>query len=398
MIAAIQTIEKDKPKYDIEIDGAVIKINQISKWKELGETGKYPRWGRAYKYQQEEAITTVREIIYQVGMSGKITPKCKFDPVFLDGSEIQFATLNNKDFMSELGIGLGDQIVVRKAAGIIPECVRVEKHSDDYKPVIFPEKCPSCGTELKKKNDEHVDFFCTNPVCIEKLIARFFHFTHVMKIDGFSDATIGKLIDSGFLKDFPDLYTLSEHRDKIISLDRMGEKNVNNLLSCIENSKNVEMWRFLAALAIPNVGLRVAKQICERFTSIDALKSATIDDISALPGIGEQIANSLHSAINDSSDVAYSAFHKLSEILNLKTVTVGDKLKGKIFCITGKLSEPREAYEEKIQKLGGKLASSVSKNTTYLVNNDTTSTSTKNMKAKELKIPIISEEELKKLL
>ena len=399
MLNAIDEIEKNKESYDIEIDGAVIKIDDIDIWKSLGETAKYPRWGRAYKYKQEEMTTTVREIIYQVGMSGKITPKAKFDPIFIDGSEVEFATLNNKDYMTSLGIRVGDTVSVRKAAGIIPECVKVISHAEGSKPEEFPKRCPSCGTELKKLNPEHVDFYCLNEKCPEKLIARFFHFTHVMGIDGFSNVTISKLISANLLSDIESLYTLKEKRDEIVKLDRLGEKSVDKFLKNIEDSKQCEFHKFLAALAIPGIGVGVAEIITEKFNTPEKLLSANLTSLSGIQGIGEVLAISLFTAIHDEKHICYSAFHNLLKYMSFKKAEEHkNTLAGKTFAITGSLSKPRSEIEKEIVSLGGKVVGSVSAKTTYLINNDTTSKSSKNLKAKECGVKIISEEEFRKLL
>lgn len=399
LISAINNIEKLKPTLEIDIDGAVMKLNDTKYWNEIGSTAKFPRWAKAYKYKQESVKTIVKNITFEVGRTGKITPLAWFEPVFLDGSTIQKATLNNKDFYEAMDVAIGDTVCVQKAAAIIPQIIDVER-SSNRKVIPFPDVCPCCGSKLSKHNDEHADVFCDNEKCSARIVDKIVNYTHILEIDGFAEIIVERLHSAGLLNSISDLYKLKNHKDEIAKLDRMSIGIAEKLCTNIENAKNAEVWKLLAALGIPNVGPKTAKTLIKKFKSIEGVANATHISLESTDDIAEITANGIYSWFRDKDNIEL--------VLNVTTSgqktfeTEVDKssnsLDGKTFCITGALSKPRKEFEKMIEAAGGKIVSGVSSKTNFLITNDTTSGSSKNIKAKELNIPILNENDLMKLL
>jgi DNA ligase (NAD+) len=398
----ISKIENEKPSLDFEIDGAVLKVNQISTWSKIGETSKFPHWARAYKYEPDTAVTTVKDIEFWVGRTGKITPVAILEPVFLSGSMVQKATLNNKEYMKNLDIMIGDKVNIKKAAEIIPFINHVifeEREGQTRTKAKFPLYCPKCGTKLTKLNEDHQDYYCTNDDCPARIIGRIVKFTTDMEIDGFAEIIVEKLYTAGFLYSFEDLYNLKSHREEIIKLDRMGEKLVDNLLKNIEDSKSQKLEKFIAGLGIWNVGKTVAKELVKNFGTLKLIMGASKDEFIEIDDIGETIATSVYEYFRDPKHRKMIQTLIDDYGLRLQEEDISGKtdalvLDGKNFCITGALSLKRDDYTELIESLGGKVVGSVSKNTHYLITNDKTTGTSKNIKAKQLGIPIINEEEI----
>lgn len=397
---AIDFIEQNKQDFFYEIDGAVMKLDNTELWEIIGSTAKAPRWAKAYKYKQEQVKTLVHDIRYEVGRTGKITPLCIFAPVTVDGSSISKATLNNKDFMDKMNIGKGDVIVVQKAACIIPQVVEVSDRSGRYEKAKFPSKCPVCGTKLVKYDESHADYYCPNVSCSARICDTILNFTHAMKIDGFAEIVIEKIHNARLLNSISDLYRLKDRKAKLLNLERFGEKMVDNLLANIESSKTQSLDKLIAGLSIRNVGPKLSKTLAKHFKSLKVLQSASKDELMEIDDIGEIVADSILDYFADQRNkVILKDLEDFGLKFEIDEVKVeGDKpninLTGKVFCITGALSLKRETYIEMIEMLGGKVSGAVSNKTSYLITNDKTTNTKKNIAARQLGIPILNEEEL----
>lgn len=380
----------------VALDGAVMKLNNKKYWSELGETSKFPRWARAYKYKQESTQTTIKKIEFWAGRTGKITPVAWFEPRFLDGSTIQKATLNNKDFYDAMDIAIGDTVSVQKAAAIIPQIISVDSRPSDRVKIPFPKKCPICGSKLVKHNEAHADWYCDNPDCSARIVDQIINYTHALEIDGFAEVIVERLYDAGLLNSITDLYKLKDHITEISKLERLSENLAKKLADNVEKSKSNDFWKLLAGLGIPNVGPKTAKVLSKKFKTMKILESSNKEDFLEIEDIGEIVSDSI---------INYFKTHKkLVQDLEAFGVNMSEKiaddnkptisLVGKTFCITGALSLTRDVYINLIETCGGKVVSSVSKNTSYLITNDKTTGTNKNIKARQLGIPILNEREL----
>jgi DNA ligase (NAD+) len=402
LMNAIEQIEKEKPELPVEIDGAVMKLNDKVYWDELGNTSKFPRWAKAFKYHQQVEETEVLSIDFQVGRSGKVTPVANLNPVLLDGSTVSRATLNNADFLKQIDVRVGDFVYVQKAAAIIPQIIGVNLNRRKLAlvPTSFPSRCPECGTTLIKDGDK-VDLFCPNETCPSRIIEKISYYTHTLEIDGFGDEIIERFHFLHYLNSIIDLYHLKDHREELIHLDRLGEKSIDKLISNIEESKKSPGEKLLAALGIKGIGIKMAKLIMKKYQSIDDIMNASLEDLSLLEGIGDikakDIVDSLHS-LEMQNLINQLKNEGVNMISSVQVNAIDTELSGKSFCITGALSMPRKEYEILIEQAGGKNVSSVTSKTDYLVTNDTTSGSSKNKKAHELGKPIIDEKELRRML
>ena len=390
---AIDSIEKSN--LGVALDGAVMKLNNKKYWAQLGSTSKFPRWAKAYKYKQESVQTTITKIEFWAGRTGKITPVAWFEPKFLDGSTIQKATLNNKDFYDAMDIAVGDTVSVQKAAAIIPQIISVDERPSNRTKIEFPKKCPNCGSKLVKHNQEHADWYCDNTDCSARIVDQIINYTHALEIDGFAEIIVERLYSANLLNSISDLYRLEDHIEEISKLERLSEKLARKLVQNINDSKKNDFWKLLAGLSIPNVGPKTAKVLAKRFKNMKVLESAIKEDFLEISDIGDIVSDSI---------ISYFKTHKklvqeLTEFgVNMEEKDNNEKatinLEGKTFCITGALSLTRDTYIELIEMCGGKVVSSVSKNTSYLITNDKTTGTTKNIKARQLGIPILSEIEL----
>lgn len=402
LLDKINYIGQQKNNLPFEIDGAVMKLNEKRYWELLGSTSKFPRYAKAYKYHQEVSETKVLSIDFQVGRSGKITPVATLEPVFIDGSTVSRATLNNIEFLKEIDVRVNDTVYIQKAAAIIPQIIGVNlnKRIENSLPPSIPILCPECGSALVKEKDK-VDLFCKNEVCPGRIIDKISYYTHTLEIDGFGDEIIERLHYLGFLNSILDLYYLKDRRDELVSLDRLGEKSIDKLLINIENSKKVAGEKLLAALGIKGIGIKMAKIIMSKHNNLEDLKNLSIEDLSSIDGIGQIKATDLKQDLERKETL--TLIEKLKEI-GVNMIASKSELKtnslvnDKSFCITGSLSLPRKEYELLIEKNGGKNVSSVTSKTSYLVTNDTTSGSSKNKKAQQLGVEIIDESTLRKML
>ncbi len=387
---------------DFEIDGLVLKVNRFDQRERLGSTSKSPRWVIAYKFEKFEATTRLNEIRVQVGKTGAITPVADLEPVELAGTTVSRASLHNADEIERKDIRPGDTVVVEKAGKIIPHIVRVEKHlrDDDLPKFAFPTKCPDCGHKLVK-DEGGVYIRCPNPGCPAQLKERLRYFAsrNAMDIEGLGDKLVDQLVDTKLVRGYGDLYRLEERQDRLLSLERLGRKSVDKLLEGIEASKTRGLARLLNALAIRHVGARVATVLAQQFGSMDALMDAGIEQLSKTNEIGPIIAQSVYSFLHSKEGS--------ETIEDLKSVGVqmtsamprsGTRaLEGKTLVVTGTLSKySREEIEELITRHGGHAASSVSKNTDYLIAGE--KAGSKLAKAEQLGVPVIGEAEFERLL
>ncbi|MBR0038739.1 MAG: NAD-dependent DNA ligase LigA [Lachnospiraceae bacterium] len=401
ILETIDWYAKDVVSNDYPSDGLVLMFNDIKYGLSLGNTSKFPRNALAFKWQDETAVTTLRDIEWSPSRTGLINPVAIFDTVELEGTNVSRASLHNISIMEELKIGIGDKIKVFKANMIIPQVEENLTKSNTFK---TPSKCPVCGSKTTIKNNDGVKtLFCDNPDCAIKNIKGFENFVsrNCMNIEGISIATIETFIEMGFIKEYADLYKLEKHKDKIVALDGFGEKSYNNLIDAVNKSRDTECYRVINSLGILGIGAANAKILSKHFgDDIEKLRKADIDELTEIDEIGPILAKSIRDYFSDKKNIKI-VDDLLDEVSIKKTKKKGNsKLEGMTFVITGSLEnyENRDELVKVIEDNGGKTASSVSKNTNYLINNDINSNSSKNKKAKELGVKIISEADFEKLI
>ncbi|MGQ9797909.1 MAG: NAD-dependent DNA ligase LigA [Ignavibacterium sp.] len=403
VLQVCKEFEEKRDRLEYEIDGAVIKVNSIRQQNILGSIAKSPRWAVAYKFKAKQAFTYVRDIVWQVGRTGAVTPVAELEPVFLAGSTISRATLHNYDEIKRKDIRVGDKVVIEKGGDVIPKVVAVitEERKSNSKPTKPPERCPVCNSKLYKPEDE-VAFYCENPECPAQIKGRLIHFASrgAMDIEGLGEALVDLFVEKGFLKTFSDIYELKNHRDELIQIERLGEKSIDNLLNAIEKSKSQPFEKVLFALGIRYVGAGVAQKLAEHFGSIDALINASEEEILSVYEIGPSISRSVKQFFSDKYNL--ELIEKLKKAgLNFsseqKKPVKDNFFKEKTFVLTGTLSSfSRDEAAARIKKLGGKIASAVSKNTDYVIAGE--KAGSKLDKAKSLGVKILNEEGFLKLL
>ena len=395
----IAEIGENRDSFQFDIDGAVVKVNSLSDRERLGSTAKFPRWAAAYKYPPEVKPSKVTDILVQVGRTGVLTPKAVLEPVRLAGTTVTSATLHNQDFISEKDIRIGDTVLVRKAGEIIPEVLSVvmEQRPEGTRPYFLPSVCPVCGAPVERDEDgAHIR--CTGSECPAQLLRNLAHFASrdAMDIDGMGIAVVENLVGAGLVKTPGDLYFLRE--EDIAKLDRMGKKSAQNLISAIEISKSQDLSRLIYAFGIRQVGQKAGKVLAAHFKTLDALETATLEELTAIDDIGEITAYSLLEWM--SSPQSRHLISRLREAgVNMTATDRGDdqRFAGMIFVLTGALERfTRDEATELIEARGGKAASSVSKKTTYVVAGE--SAGLKLRKAQELGIQILTEDDFSALL
>lgn len=399
----IEEKAKQRSTLPYDIDGIVIKVNSIEQQQKLGYTAKYPKWATAYKFPAEEVLTKLTDIIFTVGRTGQITPNAVLEPVIVAGSTISRATLHNEDYVKEKDLKIGDVVSIRKAGDVIPEVVEVKKERRTGKEKDFEmiTTCPMCNTNLVKKEGQ-VDYYCPNKKCPARSIESLIHFASrdAMNIDGLGDRIMEDFYNFHFIATLADIYSLKNHEQDLTRLEGYGDKSVTNLLNAIEESKKNSLERLLFGLGIPHVGAKTAKILAKKYKDLDNLMNATVEELTTIPDIGEIIAKSVVEYFNDNHH--RSVVEELKEIgLNTKylgqEVEENSEFNGKTFVLTGSLQLfTREEAEEKIEQLGGKASSSVSKKTSAVIVG--ANPGSKYEKAKELGIPIWTEEEFKEKL
>ena len=401
ILDTIEWFEKTIVTNDFPSDGLVILYDDIAYGDSLGRTAKFPRNAMAFKWTDETAETTLREIEWSASRTGLINPVAVFDPVELEGTQVSRASVHNISIVESLKLGIGDRIKVFKANMIIPQIAENLTRSG-VKDV--PESCPVCGGRTKVRQILNARaLYCTNPLCQAKQIKAFTLFVSrdAMNIDGLSEATMEKFIAKGFIHEFADIYHLDQHREEIRKMEGFGEKSCQNLLDSIETSRETTLARLIYALGIENVGAATAKLICKQFDEDpQRTADATREELSEIGGIGDVIAGSFTDYFQDQDRRA--GYEKLLKEVKLTKEETREAqiFTGIQFVITGSVHhfKNRNEIKEEIEKRGGKVTGSVTSKTSYLINNDTESMSSKNRKAKELDIPILSEEDFLKMM
>lgn len=397
ILSAISEFENKIPAYDVPSDGLVLTYEDIAYGKSLGRTAKFPRDAIAFKWADEIRETTLTEVEWSASRTGLINPVAIFTPVELEGTTVSRASVHNVSIVKELKLGIGDRITVYKANMIIPQIAENLTQSGD---LPIPATCPVCGGETKIQNMNDTEtLYCTNPECAAKKIKSFTLFVSrdALNMEGLSEATLEKFISMGFIHEYADLFHLTEHRDAIVDMEGFGEKSYANLVDSIEKARNTTLPRLIYGLGIANIGLVNAKMLCRHFDyDLDALQSAKEEELSDIEGVGDVIAGAFVSYMNNPANKE-KIDHLLPELHLEKpeSSTENQNLAGLSFVVTGTLNsfENRNALKEEIEKRGGKVTGSVTSKTECLINNDVTSSSSKNKKAKELNVPILSEED-----
>ena len=392
--------EPKRDKLEFDVDGMVLKVNNLAQREKLGFTSKSPRWSIAYKFPAEKALTEVEDIIVQVGRTGAVTPVAILKPVRLSGTTVSRATLHNFDEIERLDVKIGDKVYVEKSGEIIPKVLSVAKEKRNGKERSFriPAVCPVCGSKLIHPVDE-VALRCENVGCQAQIKETVLHFAsrNAMDIEGMGDATVSQLVDKGLVKDYGDIYRLT--LEAVMGLERMARRSGENLLEAIGKSKSADLSRLIYGLGIRHVGERSGWILAEHFGSIDALKKAAVDDLTAVHEIGEVVADSIYAFFRSKENLKILEKLETSGVRmsQPKAMNITKKLDGKTVVITGALrSFSRSEAEAMVRKLGGNASSSVSKNTDYLVYGD--EAGSKLDKAKALGVKVITEEEFKKLI
>lgn len=385
---------------DFPSDGLVLSFDDVEYGKSLGRTAKFPRDSIAFKWADEEAETTLRHIEWSPSRTGLINPVAVFDAVSLEGTSVSRASVHNVSIVKQLQLGIGDTIKVYKANMIIPQ---ISENLTKSGTLEIPDTCPACGgkTEIREDNQAQT-LVCPNPACPAKAIKLFTHFVsrNAMNIDGLSEATLQKFLDCGFIEELYDIYRIDRYETEIVKLEGFGQKSYDNMMESIEASRTTQLARVLYGLGILNVGTAMAKSICKYFKDdVEAIIHADAAQFAEIEKIGDVIAEGIVAYFADPNNIRV-----LREILKEVTLVVEENtapqdLEGKTFVITGSLNHfaNRDELKKLIEDRGGKVAGSVSSKTTYLINNDVLSSSSKNKKAKSLGIPIISEDDFLQL-
>ena len=393
---------KEKVKeYDIPSDGLVITYDDIAYGNSLGTTAKFPKHSLAFKWKDETVATTLRKVDWLVSRTGLINPVAVFDPVELEGTIVSRASVHNVSILEGLKLGIGDTIMVYKANMIIPQIASNSTQSGNLE---IPDRCPVCGSKASIISNSDVKYlYCMNDFCKAKLIKRLSLFVsrNAMNIDGISDMILNKLITEKIVNNYKDLYHLDRYKDKIIAFDGFGEKSYSNMINSIEKSRHVKLANFIYALGIPDIGFSRAKLICNHFNNdFNKISNLTYEELSNIPGVGDVIAKEWIDTFSNPDFI--EELKELKEEIDIpKASTNSNKdLDGLTFVITGSLNKftNRDTMIEFIEEHGGKVVTSISSKVNYLINNDITSTSTKNNKAKELGINIIDEDKFLELI
>ncbi|MCT4509382.1 MAG: NAD-dependent DNA ligase LigA [Tepidibacter sp.] len=399
----ISKIGKERWKLPFDIDGAVVKIDNLNDRELLGMTSKVPRWATAYKYPPEQKKTTVEDINIQVGRTGRLTPLAVLKPVRLAGTTVGKATLHNQDFIDEKDIRIGDTVLVQKAGDIIPEVIEVvrDKRPDNIQKYVLPDKCPICDAKTEREKDG-AHTHCTNPDCAAKSVRGIIYFVSkdAMNIAGFGPSSVQALIDNNYIKDVSDIYHLTPYRDELIEKGVVGkQKSVDKLLKAIEKSKENDIDRLITGFGIRNLGKQSARVLATNFEDMDAVINATYDQLIVLPDFGDTVVQDILNYFRQ--EKIHIILEKLKEAgVNMKSKSneskKDDRFEGKTFVLTGTLPTlTRSQASEIIQSYGGKVSGSVSKKTSYVLAGE--EAGSKLTKAQNLGVSIISEEEFKEL-
>ena len=392
----IDKAEESRPHLDFLIDGMVVKVRDFATREALGATEKFPRWAMAFKFAAEETTTTVRDITWEVGRTGKLTPRASFDPVELAGATIRHATLNNFDDIRRKRVGIGSRVFIRRSNDVIPEILSAVEGDVPERQVEKPTVCPACGAHVESRG---VHLYCTNSLsCAPQIAGRLAHYASrdAMDIDTFSEKTAALFVEELKLKSIPDLYDLGPQ--DYMGLQGFGERRINNLMAAIERSKDCTLGAFIFAIGIPNVGAKTAKDLARRFGTIEALRSATVEQLTEVPDVGEIVARSIVEFFADPS-IATQVDRLLAHGVKPRPEEVqqDSPISGKTIVVTGTLEKlDRRQAEALIESLGGKAAGSVSKKTDYVLAGE--SAGSKLTKARELGVRVLNEQEFFELI
>ena len=401
IINYIDSLSEKRDNLPFEIDGVVLKVDNLEDEKRLGFTSRVPRWGIAYKFPAKEVLTTLKEIKFTVGRTGKITPNAIFSPVHVSGSLVSKATLHNSDYCIDKDVRVGDTISIRKAGDVIPEVVEVklDRRKEDSVPFKMIENCPMCNSVLVRKDANH---YCKNEHCPSRKIESLIHFSSrdAMYIEGFGESIVEDFYNLGYLKNIDDFYTLDKYKDELMLLEGFGEKSISKLLESASNSKKNSLERLLFGLGIRYVGKKTAKILSKYYKTMDNLIKADFDELKSINDIGDVIAKSIVDYFNDEKNI--NLINRLKDLnLNMRYLgeevnTSNENINGKTFVITGTLSRPRDEIKEEIEGLGGNVTGSVTKKTDYVIAGE--KAGSKLTKANELGIRVLTEEEYNNML
>ena len=397
----IDSLSEKRDNLPFEIDGVVLKVDNLEDEKRLGFTSRVPRWGIAYKFPAKEVLTTLKEIKFTVGRTGKITPNAIFSPVHVSGSLVSKATLHNSDYCIDKDVRVGDTISIRKAGDVIPEVVEVklDRRKEDSVPFKMIENCPMCNSVLVRKDANH---YCKNEHCPSIKIESLIHFSSrdAMYIEGFGESIVEDFYNLGYLKNIDDFYTLDKYKDELMLLEGFGEKSISKLLESASNSKKNSLERLLFGLGIRYVGKKTAKILSKYYKTMDNLIKADFDELKSINDIGDVIAKSIVDYFSDEKNI--NLINRLKDLnLNMRYLgeevnTSNENINGKTFVITGTLSRPRDEIKEEIEGLGGNVTGSVTKKTDYVIAGE--KAGSKLTKATELGIRVLTEEEYNNML
>ena len=392
LMDAVESIPQIRGKLDFLIDGMVIKLNDIRTHEALGYTERFPRWAIAYKFAAEETTTTVNDVTWEVGRTGKLTPLAHLEPVELAGARISRATLNNYDDILRKRVGIGSRVFIRRSNDVIPEILSSVEGDTPTAPIERPSVCPACGAHVEQRG---AHMFCTNSLtCPPQIVARLAHFAShdAMDIETFSDKTAEQLVRKLNISTIPELYTLDE--ETLVQLDKFAEKKARNLLDAIEKSKNRPLSSFLFAIGIPNVGIKTARTLAKHFGTLESVRRASYEELIAICDIGDTVAQGIVSFFADESIIK-----AIDTLLSLgvhphdeKIAQADSPITGKTFVVTGTLERAdRKTVEALIESLGAKASGSVSKKTDYVIAGE--NAGSKLQKARELSVKVIDEKE-----
>ena len=401
IINYIDSLSEKRDNLPFEIDGVVLKVDNLEDEKRLGFTSRVPRWGIAYKFPAKEVLTTLKEIKFTVGRTGKITPNAIFSPVHVSGSLVSKATLHNSDYCIDKDVRVGDTISIRKAGDVIPEVVEVklDRRKEDSVPFKMIENCPMCNSVLVRKDANH---YCKNEHCPSRKIESLIHFSSrdAMYIEGFGESIVEDFYNLGYLKNIDDFYILDKYKDELMLLEGFGEKSISKLLESASNSKKNSLERLLFGLGIRYVGKKTAKILSKYYKTMDNLIKADFDELKSINDIGDVIAKSIVDYFSDEKNI--NLINRLKDLnLNMRYLgeevnTSNENINGKTFVITGTLSRPRDEIKEEIEGLGGNVTGSVTKKTDYVIAGE--KAGSKLTKATELRIRVLTEEEYNNML
>mgnify|MGYP001622861281 FL=1 len=396
IIHCINEIDLIKSSLDVMIDGMVIKINKVKPREKIGWTAKFPKWALAYKFEAQETTTLLKEVVWQVGRSGRVTPIANLEPVELAGVTIQRATLNNIDDIRRKDVYENSRVFIRRSNEVIPEIMGLAEKFENSRKIEVPLVCPSCGEKLIMKGPL---LFCTNHLnCQAQVIDRLAHFAsrEAFNIEGLSDKTCKQFYEDLNVRHLSDLYNIK--KEDLLKLDKFKDKKAENIINSINNSKKIDFYRFLFALGIGEVGVKTAKDLAKKFCNLDNLRNASFEEILEVDDVGEVIAQNIVDFFADeyNKEEIQRLFDCGVEIKEVNVNLDNQILSGKTFVLTGTLSKPREEFEKIIEDLGGKTSSSVSRNTNFVLAGE--NAGSKLLKAKELNIKIINEKEFLEMI